>query len=141
MAVDHATRLAGRNRQPYYVAQDERTGVERWFVGTHKEYLRAKVLPAKAVIKPKPLVEVDFDEATYIGNEEDGVYFAVGEVKGKGWFLSAVVDCNSAGFTETLVTDDGPYPTREEAEMGGRNAAYEWCSTNEIAIDYETEGS
>lgn len=86
--------------------------------------------------KRKQIAEVDFDEATYIGNEDDGVYFAV--AKGRdGWYMSAVVDCNTSHFVESLVTDDGPYKTENEANWAGRDAAVQWCVDNDV--NYEGE--
>lgn len=77
-------------------------------------------------------VGVDFDTANYIGDEEDGVYYDVACFHGE-WFMAAVVDCNTASFTDTLVEDDGPYATKELALEGGRNAAIEWCITNNVS--------
>lgn len=84
-----------------------------------------------------PICSVDFDEATYIGNEEDGVYYQTAQTPTGDWYMSADVDCNSGHFTQPLVTDDGPYATEAEADTAGRNAAIEWCITN--GVDWEEE--
>lgn len=84
--------------------------------------------------KKERIVEVDLDDATYIGSEDDGVYFAVGKGRG-GWYMSASVDCNSGHFTDTLVLDDGPYKTEKEAVDAGRDAAIEWCVINNVPFE------
>jgi hypothetical protein len=79
-----------------------------------------------------PICEVDMDSATYIGSEDDGVYVAVAEGQDGGWYTSSTVDCNTSHFTDTLVQDQGPYPTREKALAAGINGAKDWCITNNV---------
>ncbi len=87
-------------------------------------------------MKPSTIVQWDIDEAEYVGSEEDGCYFQV--AKGpRGWYVTTVVDCNSAGFVDTLHSDDGPYRTRAAALEAGRDTATEWCINN--SIDYSSE--
>ena len=76
------------------------------------------------------LVDVD-DGATYIGSGDDGVYFDAAEGP-DGWYMSAIVDSDTGHFVDSLVTDDGPYETRERAIEAGRNAAYDWCMNNDV---------
>lgn len=84
----------------------------------------------------KTIVPFDTDDATYVGDGNDGVYYQV--AKGDdGWYLTAVVDCNSAHFTADLVVDDGPYESEAAAIMGGKNAAFGWCLDNGVAFDDE----
>ena len=79
------------------------------------------------------VVTMDFDEAIYVGDERDGVYYQIGEGPGRHWYVSASVDCNTSHFTEMLLLDDGPYTRPEEAAMAGRSAAIDWCITNGIS--------
>jgi hypothetical protein len=74
---------------------------------------------------------VDFDEATYIGDEKDGVYYQVTQAK-DGWYVSATVDSDTGSFVDTIVDRDGPYATETEARMVGEDAAKEWCFHNEV---------
>jgi hypothetical protein len=79
----------------------------------------------------KTIVPFDVDDATYVGDENDGVYYQV--AKGEdGWYMTAVVDCNTAHFVDDLVVDDGPYESEAAAIMGGKNAAFEWCMNNHV---------
>jgi hypothetical protein len=82
------------------------------------------------------IATVSFDDAEYIGDENDGVYVQAAEGP-DGWYVSTVVDCNSASFTEPLVTDDGPYSSEADALAAGRNGAKDWCLDNQI--QYEDE--
>lgn len=87
----------------------------------------------------KSIVDWDIDEATYVGDEEDGAYYLAGEGP-DGWYVTVLVDCNTSHFTDEIVTDDGPYATREAAEMGGKNAAYGWCGDNGVEVDDDESG-
>jgi len=86
---------------------------------------------------------VDVDEAYSVGAEvQDGagadvVYFAVAEAGGK-WFMSAIIDCDSASFVDSLVADDGPYDSEEEAIAAGLNCAVEWMISNDVG-EYEID--
>lgn len=82
-------------------------------------------------MKAKPIVDFDVDEATYVGDEEDGVYYQVAKGR-KGWYMTAVVDCNTAAFVDTLVSDDGPYDSEAHAITAGQNCAIEWCMDNDV---------
>ena len=81
------------------------------------------------------IVESDWDDATYIGDEDDGVYINVGQGPDGKWYMTAVVDCNTASFVEDLTIDDGPFDTEEEAQEAGLNAAGDWCSDNDVVPD------
>ena len=69
--------------------------------------------------------------AHYIGDSDDGVYFSIAEVH-DGWWMSAIVNCDSAGFVTDLVTDDGPHPSSEAAHSAGVSAAVDWCIVNNV---------
>jgi hypothetical protein len=86
--------------------------------------------------RKKPHVcDVDVDEATYVGDGEDGCYYdAAADHDGK-WYTSVIVDCDTAGFVDTLIQDDGPYDTFEAAMEAGRHYAEDWCVTNGVALD------
>ena len=64
------------------------------------------------------IVPFSADDAKYVGDEEDGVYYQTAEGP-DGWYVTAVVDCNSTHFVETLLDDDGPYETEADAENVG----------------------
>ena len=92
-------------------------------------------------MKTKAIVDWDIDEATYIGSEEDGVYYQVAEKtrgKDRGWYVTALIDCNSNGWTDCFLKDDGPYETKEKAREAGQNYAYDWCIDNNV--DYGDHG-
>jgi hypothetical protein len=88
--------------------------------------------------KPNPICEIDVDEAKYLGggdeSSSDGVYFDAKQ-EGGLWYMSAIVDSDTGHFVDTLVQDDGPYPSYEEAMEAGINAALEWAMTNEVVIE------
>ncbi|UCC74004.1 MAG: hypothetical protein JSV86_05455 [Gemmatimonadota bacterium] len=77
------------------------------------------------------IVEWDIDEATYVGDGADGVYYLVDEGP-DGWYVTVVVDSETGGFVDTLYEDDGPHPSAAEADRAGRDAAIEWCTWNEV---------
>lgn len=74
---------------------------------------------------------VDVDYAKYLGNEEDGVYYDV--AKGPdGWYASAMVDCNSGNFCDSLLEDAGPFDTKAAAWAAGYDLALQWCADNDV---------
>ncbi len=77
------------------------------------------------------IVVVDLEDATYLGSSEDGVYFDVAKGK-EGWFVGAVVDCNTSHWLDTITRDDGPYEKESEAWQAGYNIAYDWLVTNHV---------
>ena len=79
-----------------------------------------------------PVCVVDFDSAVYYGDENDGVYFDVAKGCDGKWYSSAVVDCDSGGFTDGLHTDAGPFGSAERALHAGYDVAAEWCSWNDV---------
>lgn len=59
MAKEYADRQARRHSKEYAVAQDSRTGMQRYLVGTRYEYLRSKhALPAKYWAYPEMPVRI-----------------------------------------------------------------------------------
>ena len=80
------------------------------------------------------IVNFNVDDARYVGDEEDGCYYQVAEGP-DGWYLTVVVDCDSAGFVADYTTDDGPYDSEDEAWTAGHDAGMEWCYTNEVNPD------
>lgn len=89
------------------------------------------------------VVEVDFDSAYSVaaiaddGSGADCVYFDVAELGGK-WFMSAVIDCDSASFVDSLCVDDGPYETEAAAKTAGLDCATDWMLNNGI-FDFEVD--
>lgn len=80
------------------------------------------------------IVDFDPDHAVYIGDGEDGVYVQTAEGEG-GWYVTTVVDCNTGSFCENGLTDDGPYPTEDEAAGAGVEYAQDWCWSNDVSFD------
>lgn len=74
------------------------------------------------------------DSASYVGDEQDGCYYSAGHGP-NGWYYTVVVDCDSAGFVDTIVSDDGPYNTEDDAKQAGKNQAIDWCLTNHVSYD------
>jgi len=83
----------------------------------------------------------DFDGMLAVSRDGavDSVYWKVAEWKtahgAVGYFVSTMVDSDSANFVGDLVTDDGPYETRRQAATAGRNQAHEWFWDNDLAPD------
>jgi hypothetical protein len=84
----------------------------------------------------KTIVPFDVDSATYVGDENDGVYYQVARGD-DGWYMTAVVNCDTASFVDDLVVDDGPYDSEADAIEGGKNAAFGWCFDNDVLLDDE----
>lgn len=82
----------------------------------------------------EPVVEFSADEAEYVGDDLDGVYVQAAEGD-NGWVVTCVVDCDSAGFVENLVTDMGPYDLEEDAMRAGRDVAMDWCISNGVGCE------
>jgi hypothetical protein len=87
---------------------------------------------------PKPIVKFNVEYADYVGDEDDGCYYQAGQGPGGNWYVTVVVDCGTGSFCMDLVTDEGPYPSEEQAKMAGRDAACDWCHDNDV--DTEVEG-
>lgn len=110
-----------------------------WFLvgalaGAGGMYVAAK----EKVWKPNPtdtIAEVDFDEAEYVGDEEDGVYVQAAQGPDGGWYVSGVVDSNTGSFVDSLFTDDGPYDSYDEAMDAGKGGAADWCINNNVNYD------
>jgi hypothetical protein len=89
------------------------------------------------------IVDFNVDEATYVGSEEDGCYYQCAEhsdaeqPEKAGWYVTVVVDSDTGGFVMDILTDDGPYPSEEEASGAGRGTAIEWCINNGVLLSGE----
>ncbi len=89
------------------------------------------------------IVKFDVDEAHYLGGRprearrgsdtSDGVYYQTGKGKG-GWYVTTVVDSDSAHFVDTLSKDDGPYDSEDAARCAGASAAANWAMNNGVRI-------
>jgi hypothetical protein len=78
------------------------------------------------------VVEAAEDGAgSYIGNADDGVWFAVAEGPDGKWYMSAIVDCDTAGFSDSLTIDE-PYDDHGAAWDAGLNLARTWCEENSV---------
>lgn len=67
------------------------------------------------------------DDATFVGDGSDGVYYRVAQGH-DGWYVSSQSTC-------PLLDDDGPYESREEAEAVGRESAERWCRDGDVAFE------
>jgi hypothetical protein len=85
---------------------------------------------------PPNVVDFDVDEATYVGDGSEGVYYQVAEGP-DGWYLTTVVDTEKGAYVGTMSDNDGPYESEEAANFAGRDAAITWCIDNEV--NYEGE--
>jgi hypothetical protein len=86
------------------------------------------------------ICEVNWDDceraSVNVDGEQDIVYFDA--KKGDdGWYLTIVLDCNTAGYCDTITQDDGPYGSRDTALLGGLNFVFEWMSDNHPEMDIE----
>ena len=79
------------------------------------------------------VVKFDKDDAEYVGDEENGVYYHVASNDGLGWYFTAVVDCEA--FVENMYVDEGPYKSKGEASEAAHNVATEWCINNSVTYD------
>lgn len=92
---------------------------------------------------------LDWDEASYLGNGNDGVYYGalktsyLGPRGGKRetWWAMATVDSDTGGFVDdtggfvdTLAADPG-YSSEKHALRAAKDAAFEWCASNGICTD------
>ena len=71
------------------------------------------------------------DNAFYLGDDEDGVYFDA--VKGDGWTVKAMVDSDTGSFTADLPVE-GEFKTYKEAIDKAVCAALEWCMGNGVWV-------
>lgn len=76
---------------------------------------------------------LDWDTADYMGTDRDGVYYGAMQ-KGDTWWALASVDSETGGFTDSLVSEGG-YPSKKAALTAAKDAAYEWCRTNDVECD------
>lgn len=84
-------------------------------------------------------IDFNVDDAIYVGDEEDGVYYQV-EQGPRGWYVTTVVDSNTGGFVDTLEDTAGPFATQAEAMLHGRDVAVGWGFDNQVEFDEpETE--
>ena len=81
----------------------------------------------------REICDFDFEDAHYLGGQCNGVYFSAAQGKDGKWYMSATVDAKL--FTESLVDDDGPYETCEEACKAGLDTAVGWCTKNVVVVD------
>jgi hypothetical protein len=83
-------------------------------------------------------IDVDHAESASadIDGEIDTIYYDATETA-QGWFMSILVDCDSGGFCESPVLDDGPYASRDKALLGALNFVIEWFSNNHPQRDIE----
>jgi hypothetical protein len=72
------------------------------------------------------------DYEDYYGDEQDGVYVKTYECPDGTWRNEVIVDCDSAGFVDTL-DECGGYATAQESRDGGKNIAIDWCVTNQVS--------
>ena len=101
------------------------------------EYGMEPVYPNPIPEQEEPNVcNVDMDDAFYLGDGDDGVYFDAAEEDGK-WYTSAVVDTDTGAYCGDMVTDDGPYESKYQALIAGLNTAADWCMMNMVDNRYD----
>lgn len=83
--------------------------------------------------KKSEIVQWDIDEASYLGDEDNGCYWQTGQGKDGKWYVTVVVD--AAHFVDTIYSDNGPFETEADADQAGKNAASDWCMDNEISME------
>ena len=54
-----------------------------------------------------------------------------------GWYISAVIDSESASFIEALFLDDGPHQSEKDALRMGVGLASDWFSENDLSFDVD----
>lgn len=79
----------------------------------------------------KMIVPFDMDDAAGLSSRsgDDTVAWATAQ-KGRGWYVTVVVDSNTGHFVADLATDDGPYKTEADAYEAGLHTAQDWFSDN-----------
>lgn len=76
---------------------------------------------------------VDVDTAYYIGDGDDGVYFNTFKDEANNtYWMSAIADCDTGCFCDSLVTAQGPYDSISDAIRAGIDTAAEWCILNDV---------
>jgi hypothetical protein len=85
--------------------------------------------------KGEEVCVVDVDEATYVGDSDDGCYYDAAQDRDGKWYTTVLVDSDTGSFVSTLVQDDGPFDTHEEAMAAGRCWAENWCVDNGVVLD------
>lgn len=83
--------------------------------------------------------ELDLDDAAYIGDGNDGVYFSAIH-KGNTWWALATVDSDTGHFIDTLVSEGG-HRSEKAALTAAKDAALEWCTTNNVATGEDEDES
>jgi hypothetical protein len=79
------------------------------------------------------IVDWDIDAAESLCDDDglDCVYWQT--AKGpRGYYVTVVVDSETANFVDDLTTDDGPYERKRDADEAGFSAAVEWMMNNNV---------
>lgn len=81
---------------------------------------------------PSPLQVME----EWVGDDEaaDGCYVKAWELSNGEFEIEVIVDCDSAGFVDTLA-NLGNYPDLDVGMIEGRGVAVDWCMTN--GVDFE----
>jgi hypothetical protein len=79
-----------------------------------------------------PVVKFDADEAHYVGNEDDGCYYQVGQGFDGNAYVTVVVDSDTGSFVSDLETDSGPFDEYDQAAAHGACVAEGWCVDNGV---------
>jgi hypothetical protein len=80
------------------------------------------------------VIRAEDGQGAYLGNANDGAWFAVAPGPDGLWYMSAIVDCDTAGFVDNLVIDE-PHDTLADAMAAGHARAVEWCVLNGVALE------
>lgn len=81
------------------------------------------------------------EKEEWIGDEngEDGCYVKAWELPNGEYEIEVIVDCDSAGFVDTLA-NLGNYPDLKVGMAEGRNVATDWCMTNDVEFEVSSDG-
>ena len=74
----------------------------------------------------------DVDDATWVGNDFDGVYILAKQDGNGDWWGLTMVDSDSGGFCQQLREPIGPVDSEAAAMDHARTAAEEWCIDNDV---------
>ena len=77
---------------------------------------------------------LDWDDASYAGDGEDGVYYGAMHTKKGKWWALTTVDSNSGGVTQTLDNIPG-HKSEKDALEHAKYVARDWCYENNVKMD------
>ncbi len=79
------------------------------------------------------VVDWETDADRYVGDHVDGASWRVRHGP-DGWYVTVTVESETANSLDDIYSDQGPFPTEEEADQFGRGAAEDWCVGNGVCL-------